>query len=101
MSGFYYSGELQEKILSCLLKNTSFLLQCKTCSEPKQITSSSAIYNNPNLIKPIPVKPSENQHQRISQQSKVKYFVCFLTSAAVIQEPCRNIYLSQKVSARI
>ncbi|KFP55103.1 mRNA-decapping enzyme 1B, partial [Cathartes aura] len=57
-------------ILSHLLKNTSFLLQCKTCSEPKQITSSSAIYNNPNLIKPIPVKPSENQHQRISQQSK-------------------------------
>ncbi|NWH49555.1 DCP1B enzyme, partial [Fregata magnificens] len=57
-------------ILSHLLKNTSFLLQCKTCSEPKQITSSSAIYNNPNLIKPIPVKPSENQHQRLSQQSK-------------------------------
>ncbi|KFV08161.1 mRNA-decapping enzyme 1B, partial [Tauraco erythrolophus] len=57
-------------VLSHLLKNTSFLLQCKTCSEPKQITSSSAIYNNPNLIKPIPVKPSENQHQRISQQSK-------------------------------
>ncbi|KFQ68469.1 mRNA-decapping enzyme 1B, partial [Phaethon lepturus] len=57
-------------ILSRLLKNTSFLLQCKTCSEPKQITSSSAIYNNPNLIKPIPVKPSENQHPRISQQSK-------------------------------
>ncbi|NWZ73739.1 DCP1B enzyme, partial [Acrocephalus arundinaceus] len=44
--------------------------QCKTCSEPKQITSSSAIYNNPNLIKPIPVKPSENQQQRIPQQSK-------------------------------
>ncbi|NXQ94309.1 DCP1B enzyme, partial [Sagittarius serpentarius] len=57
-------------ILSHLLKNTAFLLQCKTCSEPKQITSSSAIYNNPNLIKPIPVKPTENQHQRVSQQSK-------------------------------
>ncbi|XP_019345058.1 mRNA-decapping enzyme 1B isoform X5 [Alligator mississippiensis] len=44
--------------------------KCKTCSEPKQITSSSAIYDNPNLIKPIPVKPNENQHQRIPQQGK-------------------------------
>lgn len=58
--------------LSHMLRNAFFVLQCKTCSEPKQITSSSAIYNNPNLIKPIPVKPSENQQQRISQQSKVK-----------------------------
>ncbi|XP_019400102.1 PREDICTED: mRNA-decapping enzyme 1B isoform X3 [Crocodylus porosus] len=51
--------------------NKSFMShKCKTCSEPKQITSSSAIYDNPNLIKPIPVKPSENQHQRIPQQGK-------------------------------
>ncbi|KAJ7329180.1 hypothetical protein JRQ81_015354 [Phrynocephalus forsythii] len=42
--------------------------KCKTCSEPKQITSSSAIYNNPNLIKPIPVKPSEAPHQCTSHQ---------------------------------
>ncbi|NXS09646.1 DCP1B enzyme, partial [Neodrepanis coruscans] len=59
------------EILSHILKNASFHLQCKTCSEPKQITSSSAIYNNPNLIKPIPVKPNENQRQRISQQKNV------------------------------
>ncbi|NWI90444.1 DCP1B enzyme, partial [Pitta sordida] len=57
-------------ILRMLTKAKDEYTRCKTCSEPKQITSSSAIYNNPNLIKPIPVKPSENQHQRISQQSK-------------------------------
>ncbi|NXB73035.1 DCP1B enzyme, partial [Donacobius atricapilla] len=57
-------------ILRMLTKAKDEYTKCKTCSEPKQITSSSAIYNNPNLIKPIPVKPSESQHQRISQQSK-------------------------------
>ncbi|NWR31353.1 DCP1B enzyme, partial [Tachuris rubrigastra] len=57
-------------ILRMLTKAKDEYTKCKTCSEPKQITSSSAIYNNPNLIKPIPVKPSENQHQRLSQQSK-------------------------------
>ncbi|KFP02290.1 mRNA-decapping enzyme 1B, partial [Calypte anna] len=57
-------------ILRLLTKAKDEYTKCKTCSEPKQITSSSAIYNNPNLIKPIPVKPSENQHQRIPQQSK-------------------------------
>ncbi|NXA15528.1 DCP1B enzyme, partial [Sapayoa aenigma] len=57
-------------ILRMLTKAKDEYTKCKTCSEPKQITSSSAIYNNPNLIKPIPVKPSGNQHQRISQQSK-------------------------------
>lgn len=50
-----------------------FPFQCKTCSEPKQITSSSAIYNNPNLIKPIPVKPSGNRQQRIPQPSQVGF----------------------------
>ncbi|NXU34038.1 DCP1B enzyme, partial [Drymodes brunneopygia] len=57
-------------ILRMLTKAKDEYTKCKTCSEPKQITSSSAIYNNPNLIKPIPVKPSESQQQRISQQSK-------------------------------
>ncbi|NXH44491.1 DCP1B enzyme, partial [Dicaeum eximium] len=57
-------------ILRMLTKAKDEYTKCRTCSEPKQITSSSAIYNNPNLIKPIPVKPSENQHQLISQQSK-------------------------------
>ncbi|NXX41865.1 DCP1B enzyme, partial [Tricholaema leucomelas] len=57
-------------ILRMLTKAKDEYTKCKTCSEPKQITSSSAIYNNPNLIKPIPVKPSESQHQGIPQQSK-------------------------------
>ncbi|NWS51686.1 DCP1B enzyme, partial [Chunga burmeisteri] len=65
------SGNNKEvDILRMLTKAKDEYTKCKTCSEPKQITSSSAIYNNPNLIKPIPVKPSENQHQRISHQSK-------------------------------
>ncbi|XP_064592005.1 mRNA-decapping enzyme 1B isoform X1 [Zonotrichia leucophrys gambelii] len=57
-------------ILRMLTKAKDEYTKCKTCSEPKQITSSSAIYSNPNLIKPIPVKPSETQQQRISQQGK-------------------------------
>ncbi|NXD64006.1 DCP1B enzyme, partial [Eolophus roseicapillus] len=56
-------------ILRMLTKAKDEYTKCKTCSEPKQITSSSAIYNNPNLIKPIPVKPSENQQQRASKTS--------------------------------
>ncbi|XP_037004497.2 mRNA-decapping enzyme 1B isoform X2 [Artibeus jamaicensis] len=61
------SGEGKEvDILRMLTKAKDEYTKCKTCSEPKQITSSSAIYNNPNLIKPIPVKPGENQQQRIA-----------------------------------
>ncbi|XP_058512015.1 mRNA-decapping enzyme 1B isoform X2 [Ochotona princeps] len=57
-------------ILRMLTKAKDEYTKCKTCSEPKQITSSSAIYDNPNLIKPIPVKPSEHQQQRIPQPSQ-------------------------------
>ncbi|XP_019400101.1 PREDICTED: mRNA-decapping enzyme 1B isoform X2 [Crocodylus porosus] len=68
---FLNSGNSKEvDILRMLTKAKDEYTKCKTCSEPKQITSSSAIYDNPNLIKPIPVKPSENQHQRIPQQGK-------------------------------
>ncbi|XP_053110996.1 mRNA-decapping enzyme 1B isoform X2 [Hemicordylus capensis] len=63
------SGDSKEvDILQMLTKAKYEYTKCKTCSEPKQITSSSAIYDNPNLIKPIPVKPSETQHQCIPQQ---------------------------------
>ncbi|XP_008058040.1 mRNA-decapping enzyme 1B isoform X2 [Carlito syrichta] len=65
------SGEGKEvDILRMLTKAKDEYTKCKTCSEPKKITSSSAIYDNPNLIKPIPVKPSENQQQRIPQPSQ-------------------------------
>ncbi|XP_065379627.1 mRNA-decapping enzyme 1B isoform X3 [Macaca fascicularis] len=65
------SGEGKEvDILRMLLKAKDEYTKCKTCSEPKKITSSSAIYDNPNLIKPIPVKPSENQQQRIPQPNQ-------------------------------
>ncbi|NXO23413.1 DCP1B enzyme, partial [Cisticola juncidis] len=69
-------------ILRMLTKAKDEYTKCKTCSEPKQITSSSAIYSNPNLIKPIPVKPSENQQQRLSQQSKVRSGL-FVAAAAL------------------
>ncbi|XP_077615379.1 mRNA-decapping enzyme 1B isoform X1 [Crocuta crocuta] len=66
------SGEGKEvDILRMLTKAKDEYTKCKTCSEPKQITSSSAIYDNPNLIKPIPVKPSENQQQRIPRPSQI------------------------------
>ncbi|XP_020857339.1 mRNA-decapping enzyme 1B isoform X5 [Phascolarctos cinereus] len=65
------SGEGKEvDILRMLTKAKDEYTKCKTCSEPKQITSSSAIYDNPNLIKPIPVKPGEGQHQRVPQQGQ-------------------------------
>ncbi|XP_059539951.1 mRNA-decapping enzyme 1B isoform X3 [Myotis daubentonii] len=65
------SGEGKEvDILRMLTKAKDEYTKCKTCSEPKQITSSSAIYDNPNLIKPIPVKPSDNQQQREPQPSQ-------------------------------
>ncbi|XP_056656730.1 mRNA-decapping enzyme 1B isoform X1 [Monodelphis domestica] len=65
------SGEGKEvDILRMLTKAKDEYTKCKTCSEPKQIASSSAIYDNPNLIKPIPVKPSEGQHQRAPQQGQ-------------------------------
>ncbi|XP_031793655.1 mRNA-decapping enzyme 1B isoform X1 [Sarcophilus harrisii] len=65
------SGEGKEvDILRMLTKAKDEYTKCKTCSEPKQITSSSAIYDNPNLIKPIPVKPSEGHHQRVPQQGQ-------------------------------
>ncbi|KAM8801580.1 mRNA-decapping enzyme 1B isoform 2-T2 [Rhynchonycteris naso] len=65
------SGEGKEvDILRMLTKAKDEYTKCKTCSEPKQITSASAIYDNPNLIKPIPVKPSEHQQPRSPQPSQ-------------------------------
>ncbi|XP_028910253.1 mRNA-decapping enzyme 1B isoform X2 [Ornithorhynchus anatinus] len=58
-------------ILQMLTKAKDEYTKCKRCSEPKQIANSSAIYDNPNLIKPIPVKPSEN-HQQQQQQLTTK-----------------------------
>ncbi|MEE6478016.1 hypothetical protein FKM82_011717 [Ascaphus truei] len=55
------SGDGKEvDILQMLTKAKDEYTKCKSCSEPKMITSSSAIYTNPNLIKPIAVKPSDS-----------------------------------------
>ncbi|OBS60153.1 hypothetical protein A6R68_08717 [Neotoma lepida] len=57
------SGEGREvDILQMLTKAKDEYTKCKTCSEPKQITSSSAICDNPKLIKPVPTLDPEPQH---------------------------------------
>ncbi|XP_060020421.1 mRNA-decapping enzyme 1B isoform X2 [Lagenorhynchus albirostris] len=59
------SGDRKEvDILRMLTKARDEYAKCKACPEPKQISSSSAIYDNPNLIKPIPVKPGGSRQQR-------------------------------------
>ncbi|KAE8613484.1 hypothetical protein XENTR_v10007744 [Xenopus tropicalis] len=57
-------------ILQMLTKAKDEYTKCKSCSEPKMITSSSAIYTNPNLIKPIAVKPSESQPGKAVESEK-------------------------------
>ncbi|CAN2391226.1 mRNA-decapping enzyme 1B [Pristimantis euphronides] len=59
-------------ILEMLNKAKDEYTKCKPCSEPKMMTSSSAIHTNPNLIKPIAVKPSDAAPQVTgAHQSKV------------------------------
>ncbi|XP_075066818.1 mRNA-decapping enzyme 1B isoform X2 [Mixophyes fleayi] len=53
-------------ILQMLTKAKDEYTKSKSCSEPKMITSSSAIHSNPNLIKPIAVKASESSQQMTS-----------------------------------
>uniref|UniRef100_A0A8C6YBI1 Decapping mRNA 1B n=1 Tax=Naja naja TaxID=35670 RepID=A0A8C6YBI1_NAJNA len=56
------SGDRKDMdILQMLTRAKDEYTKCKTCCEPKPMTSSSALYHNPNLIKPIPLKPRESQ----------------------------------------
>nr|BAE20676.1 unnamed protein product [Mus musculus] len=65
------SGEGQEvDILQMLTKAKDEYTKCKTCSEPKQMTNSSAICDNPKLIKPVPVRPSSSQRLQGPAPSK-------------------------------
>ncbi|EPY85655.1 hypothetical protein CB1_000357028 [Camelus ferus] len=52
------------KISTCSVRN------CKTCSEPKPITSSPAVCHSPSLIKPVPLKPG-SRPQRLPRPSQV------------------------------
>ncbi|KAL4640764.1 mRNA-decapping enzyme 1B isoform X1 [Arapaima gigas] len=64
-----------EDILQMLTKARDEYDKAKPGSEPKEIASRSLIHDNPNLIKPIPVKPLERQapiHQQPFQESDVK-----------------------------
>ncbi|XP_049329023.1 mRNA-decapping enzyme 1B [Astyanax mexicanus] len=50
-------------ILQMLTKARNEYDKGKFTSEPKEIGSGGIIYDNPNLIKPIPLKPRERQQQ--------------------------------------
>ncbi|XP_060240007.1 mRNA-decapping enzyme 1B isoform X2 [Meriones unguiculatus] len=64
-------GESREvDILQMLTKAKDEYTKCKTCSEPKQITSCSAICDNPKLIKPVPVRPGSSQRLQEPMPSK-------------------------------
>ncbi|XP_026534475.1 mRNA-decapping enzyme 1B isoform X2 [Notechis scutatus] len=57
------SGDRKDVDILQMLNRAKYeYTKCKTCSEPKPMTSSSALYHNPNLIKPIPLKPRESQN---------------------------------------
>ncbi|XP_040292630.1 mRNA-decapping enzyme 1B isoform X1 [Bufo bufo] len=58
-----HSDGKEVDILQMLSKAKNEYTKCKPCSEPKMMTSSSAIHTNPNLIKPIAVKPSDTAPQ--------------------------------------
>ncbi|MBN3304577.1 DCP1B enzyme, partial [Amia calva] len=67
---FLHSGDSKGvDILQMLTKARDEYDKCKPSSEPKEIAGSSVIYDNPNLIKPIPVKPMERPH---SCQQQIK-----------------------------
>ncbi|KAM5173080.1 mRNA-decapping enzyme 1B isoform 2-T2 [Mantella aurantiaca] len=66
-----HSNGKEVDILQMLNKAKDEYAKIKPCSEPKAMTSSSAIHSNPNLIKPIAVKASDtSQHKSSAQQSK-------------------------------
>lgn len=59
-----------------------YLSQGQSTSEPKEIGGSSVLCGNPNLIKPIPVKPNTQvKHPHllpITLQGCIQYIVFFL-----------------------
>ncbi|KAE8613485.1 hypothetical protein XENTR_v10007744 [Xenopus tropicalis] len=74
-------------ILQMLTKAKDEYTKCKSCSEPKMITSSSAIYTNPNLIKPIAVKPSESQPGKVRALEAVESEKQHLSLTALFGKP--------------
>ncbi|MGH0116000.1 UNVERIFIED_CONTAM: hypothetical protein FKN15_060464 [Acipenser sinensis] len=59
-------------ILEMLTKARDEYNKGKPSSEPKEIAVSSVIFNNPNLIKPIPVKPTERHYAPVQHQQPHK-----------------------------
>ncbi|ETE74034.1 mRNA-decapping enzyme 1B, partial [Ophiophagus hannah] len=72
------SGDRKDMdILQMLTRAKDEYTKCKTCSEPKPMTSSSALYHNPNLIKPIPLKPRESQKVQLVKSELVLIILPF------------------------
>ncbi|KAM8908633.1 mRNA-decapping enzyme 1B [Spinachia spinachia] len=58
------SGSSQAKAVDIIQMLTKARTEYdKSASEPKEIGGSSVLYGNPNLIKPIPVKPNKQEPQ--------------------------------------
>ncbi|XP_043943447.1 mRNA-decapping enzyme 1B isoform X2 [Protopterus annectens] len=62
-----YKGKSVD-ILQMLTNAGAEYAKNRMCSEPKQITNSTTVCNNPNLIKPIPLKATDVQCQSGHQQ---------------------------------
>ncbi|XP_039626443.1 mRNA-decapping enzyme 1B isoform X1 [Polypterus senegalus] len=61
-------------ILQLLNKAKDDYEKCKLSLEPKEIAATNVIFDNPNLIKPIPVKPSEMHSISVRQSYKEDTF---------------------------
>ncbi|XP_066523152.1 mRNA-decapping enzyme 1B [Hoplias malabaricus] len=57
-------------ILQMLTKARDEYDKCKVTSEPKEIGSAGAIYDNPNVFKPIPFNPKERQKQGVQEYQR-------------------------------
>ncbi|XP_064334928.1 mRNA-decapping enzyme 1B isoform X1 [Camelus dromedarius] len=61
--------EKEVDIVRMLARAKDEYTKCKTCSEPKPITSSPAVCHSPSLIKPVPLKPG-GRPQRLPRPSQ-------------------------------
>ncbi|KAA0721081.1 mRNA-decapping enzyme 1B [Triplophysa tibetana] len=64
------SAEQGVDILQMLTKARDDYDKGKITSEPKEIGSGGVIYGNPHLIKPIPLKPAQDQHMQGQTQQE-------------------------------
>uniref|UniRef100_A0A3B1JBM5 5'-(N(7)-methylguanosine 5'-triphospho)-[mRNA] hydrolase n=1 Tax=Astyanax mexicanus TaxID=7994 RepID=A0A3B1JBM5_ASTMX len=82
-------------ILQMLTKARNEYDKGKFTSEPKEIGSGGIIYDNPNLIKPIPLKPRERQQQTGNEETESKH----LSVAALFGGQVRSSSVSPQLSS--